>query len=98
MKNIWTFQEYDPEIPFSSRDHGTCMCCGKEDRDLIILNDDERICLQCLDADFAKCDGCGEYWPSDMVSQFGSEMICDFCLEEMEDEEAEEDEEFWDDF
>ena len=43
MRNIWTFQKYDPEIPFSGRDHGTCMYCGAEDRDLIIrLRDDCR--------------------------------------------------------
>ena len=97
MRDMWSFRAYDPEIPFSSRDHGTCMCCGKEDRDLVILNDDERICLECLDADYEKCDVCGEYWPADMVSPFGKEMICDLCLDEMEAEE-EEDEELWDEF
>ena len=97
MGNKWTFWEYDPDIPSSCRDHGTCMSCGREDRDLVILNDDERICLECLDADYTKCDACGEYWPSEMVSPFGNEMICDYCMEEMEEEE-EEDEELWDEF
>ena len=70
MGNKWTFWEYDPDIPSSCRDHGTCACCGREDRDLVILNDDERICLECFDADYTKCDACGEYWPSEMVSPF----------------------------
>ena len=87
MENQWTFQEFDPDIPFSDRDHGTCLCCGKEDRDLIILDDDTRICLECLDADYTKCDVCGEYWHPDMVELYGDRMVCDYCLEEMEEEE-----------
>ena len=40
---MWTIDEYDPDIPYSKRTHGTCTCCGESDLDLIILNDDNQI-------------------------------------------------------
>ncbi len=74
MGNKWTFEEYGPDIPASIRDHGTCMNCGKEDRNLVILNDDERICLECLARIMQKCNICCEHWPSDMANLFGDGM------------------------
>lgn len=89
---MWTIDEYDPDIPYSKRTHGTCTCCGESDVDLIILNDDDHICTECLESDYQKCDECGEYWPIDMVDFIGEKAVCSYCAEEMEDEDDSEDE------
>lgn len=89
---MWTIDEYDPDIPYSKRTHGTCTCCGESDLDLIILNDDDHICMECLEFDYQKCDVCGEYWPTDMVDFIGEKAVCSYCAEEMEDEGYIEDE------
>ena len=76
---MWTIDEYDPDIPYSKRTHGTCTCCGESDVDLIILNDDDHICTECLESDYQKCDECGEYWPIDMVDFIGEKAVCSYC-------------------
>ena len=88
---MWTIDEYDPNIPYSKRTHGTCTCCGESDLDLIILNDDDHICMECLESAYQKCDVCGEYWPMEMVDFIGEKAVCSYCAEEM-DEDVSEDE------
>lgn len=89
---MWTIDEYDPSIPYSKRTHGTCTFCGESDRDLIILNDLDYFCMECLEAYYTKCDVCGEYWPVEMVDYVGEKAVCSYCAEEMEDEnDSEED-------
>ena len=86
---MWTIDEYDPNIPYSKRTHGTCTCCGESGLDLIILNDDDHICMECLESAYQKCDVCGEYWPMEMVDFIGEKAVCSYCAEEMDEDDSE---------
>ena len=69
---------------------GTCTDCGKENCNLIILDEVDQLCQECLDSVYTQCDICGEYWP-DGVVEFtltdDEKMVCEYCMEDMDDEE-----------
>ena len=46
-----------------------CTKCGKESP-LTIVDEETRVCEECLDAFFTQCDECGEYWDDSYVEQF----------------------------
>lgn len=69
---------------------GTCTECGKENATLIVLDDVDRLCPECLDSGYTQCDICGEYWP-DGVVEFSvtadDNLVCEYCMEDMDGEE-----------
>lgn len=67
---------------------GTCTDCGKEKMDLMILDDVDRLCEQCLDASYIRCDICGEYY-SDTIdfTYTDDQTICEYCMEDLDDED-----------
>lgn len=72
---------------------GTCTDCGKENSNLIILDDVDQLCEECLDSSYTQCDVCGEYWNDSYVEFFypdDERIVCEYCMEDMEDEEDEE--------
>ena len=73
----------------AGKDHGTCTLCGAEDVDLTIIDDVDRVCDECLDANYEQCEFCGEYWDYcyvdiSPVSDDDDRFICEFCREELE--------------
>lgn len=69
---------------------GTCSDCGKENADLIILDDVDQVCEQCLDSGYIQCDVCGEYW-ADWSVEFtytdDGRTICQNCIDDESDED-----------
>lgn len=72
---------------------GTCTRCGTEGL-LNIIDDEDRICDECLDAFFTQCADCGEYWEDGYVEFFltkDDRLICEYCREDYDDEDIVED-------
>lgn len=70
-----------------------CTHCGKE-ANLTIIDDETKVCEECLDAFYFQCEECGEYWNDCYVEQFwlkDGRIICEHCREDFDDEEVEED-------
>ena len=68
---------------------GTCTDCGKANTELIIMDDVDRVCEECLEANYIQCDICGEYY-GDAAVEFtytDDQVICEYCAEDIEDEE-----------
>lgn len=68
---------------------GACTHCGKE-ADLTTIDEDIRVCEECLDAFYFQCEVCGEYWDDSYVEQFwlkDGRTICEYCREDFDDEE-----------
>ena len=71
---------------------GTCTLCGKENCNLTILDDIDRVCDQCLESDFQLCDVCGEYYDPGNVEFFchiDGRLICEYCKEDFDDDDFE---------
>lgn len=69
---------------------GTCTDCGKENCDLIVLDDVVRVCEECLESNYTQCDVCGEYWADGYVEftvTDDDKLVCEYCMEDMEDED-----------
>lgn len=68
---------------------GTCTDCGKENCNLIVLDDVDQLCQECLDSVYTQCDICGEYWPDGVVEFIytGDGIICEYCMEDIVDDE-----------
>ena len=70
-----------------------CTMCGKE-AELTTVDEAVRVCEECLDAFFFKCEVCGEYWDSSYVEQFwlkDGKTICEHCREDFDDEDIDHD-------
>ena len=66
---------------------GACTGCGIETT-LIILDDEDRLCQECLDSSYTQCDICGEYWPDHIEFTYtDDQIICEYCMEDMNEEE-----------
>lgn len=75
---------------------GTCTRCEKDNCQLTIIDDIERVCDECLDTFFTRCDDCGEYWDDSYVEFFvttDDRLICEHCREDYDDEDIVVDEE-----
>ena len=66
---------------------GTCTRCGAQDVDLHAICDDEYVCASCLESDYDKCEGCGQYWSSDVMERRGDKFVCPDCACNYEDDE-----------
>ena len=68
---------------------GTCTDCGKENCELIVLDEIDMLCQECLDSVYTKCDICGEYWPDGVVEFIytGDGIICEYCMEDIAEED-----------
>lgn len=67
---------------------GICTMCGKEGQ-LTVLDDEDRLCDECLDSSYTQCEECGEYY-SDYVEFFvlkDGRLICEYCREDYDDED-----------
>lgn len=67
---------------------GKCDCCGTEAK-LTIVDNETRLCDECLDSEYTQCEECGEYYP-DHVEFFvttDNRLICEYCREDFDDEE-----------
>ena len=59
-----------------------CTMCGKQTEDLTVIDDETRVCEECLDDNFFACAKCGNYWLSDpdiYVETEDGELICPCC-------------------
>lgn len=75
---------------------GTCSRCEKDNCQLTIIDDVDRVCDECLDAFYTQCDDCGEYWEDGYVEFFvtaDDRLICEHCREDYDDEDIVDDEE-----
>lgn len=69
---------------------GTCTDCGKENTSLIILDDVDWLCEECLDSSYTQCDICGEYWGDSYVEftvTADDKLVCEYCMEDTDVEE-----------
>ena len=68
---------------------GTCTDCGKENAALIILDNVDWICEECLDSVYTQCDICGEYWPDGVIefTYTDDKIICEYCMEDIDEED-----------
>lgn len=69
---------------------GTCTRCEAENCQLTIIDDMDRVCVECLDSFFTLCDDCGEYWEDDAIEFFvttDDRLICEHCRENYDDED-----------
>lgn len=68
---------------------GKCTQCGKEAK-LTTVDEEIRVCEECLETFFTQCDICGEYWDDSYVEFFATKdgrLICEHCREDFDDEE-----------
>jgi len=71
---------------------GKCFHCRKESS-LTIIDEDIRVCAECLDAFYFQCDICGQYWDDSYVEQFwlkDGRTVCEHCREDCDDDEINE--------
>ncbi len=68
---------------------GTCTECGKENCELIVLDDVDKLCQECLDSLYTQCDICGEYWPDhvEFTVTDDDRLVCEYCMEDIQDDE-----------
>ena len=69
-----------------------CTMCGEETDDITVVDDETRVCPDCLENEFFQCDECGEYWLSDAKESFelvDGRTICSDCAEELEEDDVE---------
>lgn len=68
---------------------GNCTMCGAENVKLTIIDDEDRVCDECLEDWFCYCDECHEYWRSDVIDFFALDddrLVCEHCMENLEEE------------
>ncbi len=72
---------------------GKCTMCGKESTVLTIIDDEERVCAECLEYAFTQCDVCKEYWNDADVEFFclkDGRLICEHCAEDFDEDDFDE--------
>ena len=74
---------------------GKCTYCGKENVQITILDDVERLCEECLDSFYSECDICHEYYDPGIVEFYRLKndggFVCEYCAEDFDSEDFEED-------
>lgn len=71
---------------------GTCTMCGKKNCDLLIVDEVNHVCQNCLDNEFIYCDECQEYWLWDALVFYhmkDGRTICENCIEDFDEEDVE---------
>lgn len=63
-----------------------CTLCGKLTEDLTVVDDEDRVCPACLDANYTRCSRCGEYY-TDVIDFYDvdGDDVCEYCFEDEED-------------
>lgn len=72
---------------------GTCTMCEKENCALTIVDEETRVCDECLNENFFLCEDCDEYWDYDYVDFFhlkDGRIVCEYCIEDYDEDEIEE--------
>jgi hypothetical protein len=67
--------------------------CGSEDVALTVIDDEERVCAECLDTEFFYCEECREHWRCDSVESVelpDGRTVCEHCAEDIDDEDGDE--------
>ena len=67
---------------------GKCSNCGKDDVEVVIVDEEAHLCEDCLDNDYFFCDECKEYWHCDYVESYELEdgrTVCEHCYEDIDD-------------
>lgn len=79
----------------SSKEYtGTCTLCGEKNRKLLIVDEENHVCKECLEEEYFQCDECGEYWAYDYVEYFDlkdGRTICEHCREDFDDDDIADD-------
>ena len=71
---------------------GTCTMCGEENRDLLIVDENNHVCEDCLGNEFIFCDECKEYWLWDAIEFYNMKdgrTLCEHCAEDVDQDEVE---------
>ena len=69
---------------------GTCTMCGAENVKVTVVDDEERVCDECLCEEFFFCDVCEEYWLCEATSSYALKnggTVCEYCVEELDEDE-----------
>jgi formylmethanofuran dehydrogenase subunit E len=64
-----------------------CTMCGEKCKDITVVDDVTRVCPDCLEDEFFKCEECNEYWLYDAkeyVELDDGRIVCEDCAEELE--------------
>ena len=67
-----------------------CTMCGEETDEMTVIDDETRVCEDCLENEFFYCDECGEYWLYDAVGCYtlsDDRTICEHCNKDNSDEQ-----------
>ena len=67
-----------------------CTMCGEECEDITVIDDETRVCEDCLEDEFFYCDECGEFWLNDAVEYHtlaDGRTICEHCNKDNSDEQ-----------
>jgi hypothetical protein len=65
-----------------------CTMCGEETDDITVVDDETRVCPDCLEDEFFHCDECGEYWlcdAKDSVELEDGRTVCADCAAELDE-------------
>ena len=65
-----------------------CTMCAKECADITVVDDETRVCEECLENEFFYCEECGEYWLADVVDSVeldDGRTVCENCADELDD-------------
>ena len=68
----------------------TCTMCSAETDEITVIDDETRVCEDCLEDEFFRCDKCGEYWLYDAVECYtlsDDRTICEHCNKDNSDEQ-----------
>ena len=71
---------------------GTCTMCEKENCELLIVDEANHVCQDCLDNEYIFCDECKEYWLWDAILFYNlkdGRTLCEHCAEGIDEEEIE---------
>lgn len=75
---------------------GKCTSCGKENVEIRILDDVERLCEECLDSLYQECDICHEFYDPGVIDFSvlkDGRFVCEYCADGFDPDDFEEDEE-----
>ena len=79
---------------YMKRFTGKCTMCGKENTALTTIDEETRVCDECLEYAFSQCDICKEYWDDSCVEFFAlkdGRLVCEHCADDFDAEDFEED-------
>ena len=71
---------------------GTCTMCGKENCELLIVDEANHVCQDCLDNEYIFFDECKEYWLWDAILFYNlkdGRTLCEHCAEDIDEEKIE---------